>query len=73
MKTVLLCGKGQEEVDCINVAAILIRFDDGKTVILTEGRLRQADLEDLDGRRQLEGWQRKRADEFLAGTLQMEG
>jgi hypothetical protein len=71
MNTALLCAMGQNELDCVNVAAILIRFDDGKTVVLTEESLRKAGLEQLDAHRQLEGWLRTRADDFAAATLKV--
>ena len=68
MNAVFLCSEGQNEVDCIHVEAILIHFDDGKTVALTEDSLRSAGLEHVDASGKLEGWLRKRADEFAAGT-----
>lgn len=69
MNTALLCAMGQNEVDCVNVAAILIRFGDGKTVVLTEETLRAVGLEQLDAHDRLEGWLRTRADEFAAAPL----
>lgn len=67
MNAVFLCGVGENEVDCINVAAILLRFDDGRTVALTEESLRRAGLEHLDASGELTGWLRTRAHEFSAG------
>jgi hypothetical protein len=69
MNAVLLCSTGQNEVDCINVGAILIRFSDGKTIALTEDSLRRVDLEYLDASSELEGWLRTRANEFSAGAV----
>ncbi len=66
MNAVFLCSDGQNEVDCIHVDAILVHFDDGKTVALTEESLRSAGLERVDARSKMEGWLRKRADEFVA-------
>jgi hypothetical protein len=69
MNTALLCAMRRNEVDCVNVAAILIRFDDGKTVVLTEESLRKAGLQQVDAHSRLEGWLRTRADEFAATPL----
>jgi hypothetical protein len=70
MNAVLLCSSGQNEVDCINVGAILIRFSDGKTLVLTEDSLRKAGLERVDASNALEGWLRTRAEEFSGSALQ---
>lgn len=68
MNAILLCSEGQNEIDCIHVDAILIRFQDGGTVTLTEDSLRDAGIEQVDARSKMEGWLRRRADEFVAGT-----
>ena len=55
MNAVLICGSGKSEVDCINVAAILICLEDGKTVVLTENSLRRVGVERLDAANELAG------------------
>ncbi|MCL4863325.1 MAG: hypothetical protein KJZ93_28225 [Caldilineaceae bacterium] len=48
MKTILLCGSRQEEMDCVNVDAILVKLNDGRTLALTEKSIMQVDLAGLD-------------------------
>lgn len=67
MKAILLCGTSQEEMDCVNVDAILVKFSDGRTVALTEKSLMQVDLERLDATAALPEWMRKKVDELRAG------
>lgn len=70
MNAVLICGSGKSEVDCINVAAILIRLQDGGTVVLTENSLRRVGIERLDASNELAGALRVRAEEFFATNVQ---
>ena len=69
MNAVLLCSSGENEMDCINVGAILVRLSGGETLVLTEDSLRRAGLQNLDARKELTGWLRTRADEFSAPTV----
>jgi hypothetical protein len=71
MNVVLLCSSEEQEMDCIQVGAILVRFDDGKSLALTEDSLRRVGLDRLDASEHLDGWLRTRADEFRGGDLKM--
>jgi hypothetical protein len=72
MNVVVMCSSGQNEVDCIHVDAILVRFGDGTTLVLTEDSLRKAGLERLDASDELQGWLRRRAEEFATNPLKLE-
>jgi hypothetical protein len=67
MKAILLCGSSQEEMDCVNVDAILVKLSDGRTLALTEKSLLQVDLATLDATAALPEWMRKKVDELRAG------
>ena len=69
MKVVLLCSEGQEEMDCINVGAMLVKLSDGTTVVLNEDSFHKMDLARLDAREALNGWLRQRAQEFGPSPL----
>lgn len=64
MKAILLCGKDKQEVDCVQVDAILVKLSDGQTVALTESSLRQAGLATVDATIALPDWMRTRTEEF---------
>jgi len=66
MKAVLLCGSKHEEVDCINVDAILVKLSDGRAIALTEKTLMQIDLAKADATAALPEWMRKKVDELRA-------
>jgi hypothetical protein len=70
MKTILLCGQDKQEVDCIQVDAILVKLSDGQTLALTENSLRRAGLENLDATDALPDWMHQRVAEFRAATAQ---
>jgi hypothetical protein len=67
MKSILLCGSNQQEMDCVNVDAILVKFSDERTLALTEKSLMQVDLAILDATAALPEWMRKKVDELRAG------
>ncbi|HMN29244.1 MAG TPA: hypothetical protein PKE45_13930 [Caldilineaceae bacterium] len=67
MNAILLCGTSPQEMDCINVDAILVKFSDGHTLALTEKSLRQVDLALLDATEALPEWMRKKVEELRAG------
>lgn len=69
MNVVLLCSSEEKEVDCIQVGAILVRFDDGQSLTLTEDSLRRVGLDRLDASEHLNGWLRARSDEFRGDKL----
>lgn len=67
MKALMLCNTNQQEVDCINVDAIIIKLSDGRTVALTEKSLVQIDLAKVDATAALPEWMHKKVDEMRAG------
>ena len=66
MKALMLCSVNQQEVDCINVDAIIVKLSDGRTVALTEKSLIQVDLNQLDATTALPEWMHKKVDEVRA-------
>lgn len=71
VKAMLLCRTGRHEVDCINVDAILVRFTDGRNLVLTEESLRNVDPQLLKASAVLPGhWLHQRAEEFFRGREQ---
>jgi len=68
MKAVMLCNTNQqEEVDCINVDAIVVKLSDGRTVALTEKSLLQVDLTKVDATAALPEWMHRKVEEVRAG------
>jgi len=67
MKALMLCGTNQQEVDCINVDAIIVKLRDGRTVALTEKSFMQIDLANVDATAALPEWMHKKVEELRAG------
>lgn len=67
MKALMLCNINQQEVDCINVDAIIVKLSDGRTLALTEKSLMQVDLAKVDATAALPEWMHKKVDEVRAG------
>lgn len=67
MKALLLCSANQQEVDCINVDAIIVKLSDGRTLALTEKSFMQIDLANVDATVALPEWMHKKVDEVRAG------
>lgn len=66
MKALLLCSANQQEVDCINVDAIIVKLSDGRTLALTEKSFMQIDLANVDATAALPEWMHKKVDEVRA-------
>lgn len=67
MKAILLCGTSQQETDCVNVDAVLVKLSNGRVLALTEKSLMQVDLTKADATAALPDWMRKKVDELRAG------